>query len=153
VFAKYGRACWRCGAYANTVDHAVAVVLGGSHDMSNHPWHRGRDRGRAVSNSRHLKLKPREPDEVEAAYRDELRKGCPHCRSRQVTGRFRAGLWDYRPSCKPGCRTFSEPQLAHRIAAQAAERAALATGQTRRYQAFDSSTGQIKGAVRALAGG
>jgi hypothetical protein len=107
VFAKYGRACWRCGAYANTVDHVVAVVLGGSHDMSNHPWHRGRDRGRAVSNSRHLKLKPREPDEVEAAFRDELRKGCPHCRSRQVTGRFRAGLWDYRLSCKPGCRTFS----------------------------------------------
>jgi 5-methylcytosine-specific restriction endonuclease McrA len=35
VFAAYGRACWRCGGYANSVDHVVAVVLGGSHDLSN----------------------------------------------------------------------------------------------------------------------
>ena len=106
-----------------------------------------------MSNTRRLKPRPRPPDEVEAAFRDELRKGCPHCGSRRVTGRIRNGQWDYRLSCVPGCRTFSEPQLAHRIAAQAAERAAAATGQRLQYQAFDSSTGAIEGAVRALAGG
>lgn len=35
VFAAYGRACWRCGAWAATVDHVVPVVLGGSHDLAN----------------------------------------------------------------------------------------------------------------------
>ena len=70
-----------------------------------------------------------------------------------MTGRIRNGMWDYRLSCDPSCRTFSEPQLAHRIAAEAAERAAAATGQRLQYQAFDGSTGQIEGAVRALAGG
>src|SRR6266566_8485507 len=35
VFARYGRACWRCGAWAGTVDHVLPVVLGGSHDLSN----------------------------------------------------------------------------------------------------------------------
>jgi 5-methylcytosine-specific restriction endonuclease McrA len=35
TFARWGRACWRCGAYATTVDHVVAVVLGGTHDLSN----------------------------------------------------------------------------------------------------------------------
>ena len=35
TFARWGRSCWRCGAYATTVDHVVAVVLGGSHDLSN----------------------------------------------------------------------------------------------------------------------
>jgi hypothetical protein len=106
-----------------------------------------------VSNSRRLKLKPREPDEVEAAFAAELRRGCPHCGSRRVTGRFRAGVWDYRLSCAPSCRTFAEPQLAHRLAAEAAQRAAQATGQRLRYEAFDGSTGRIEGAVRALAGG
>jgi ssDNA-binding Zn-finger/Zn-ribbon topoisomerase 1 len=106
-----------------------------------------------VSNSRRLKLKPRKPDEVEAAFRAELRRGCPHCGSRQVSGRIRNGRWDYRLSCAPDCRTFSEPRLAHAVAAEAAERAAAATGQRLQYQAFDTSTGQIEGAVRALAGG
>ncbi len=104
-----------------------------------------------MSNTRKLKPRPRPPDEVEAAFRDELRKGCPHCGSRRVTGRIRDGWWDYRLSCLP-CRTFAEPQLAHRIAAQAAERAGLAIGQRLQYQAFDTSTGRIEGAVRALAG-
>jgi hypothetical protein len=53
----------------------------------------------------------------------------------------------------PGCRTFAEPQLAHGLAAEAAERAALVTGQRLSYQAFDTSTGAIEGAARALAGG
>jgi len=47
-----------------------------------------------VSNGR--RLKPRPPDEVEAAFAAELRKGCPHCGSRKVNGRFHDGLWDYR---------------------------------------------------------
>ena len=106
-----------------------------------------------MSNTRRVKLSPRPPDEVEAAFRDELRKGCPHCGSRKVTGRIRGGLWDYRLSCDPSCRTFTEPRLAHRLAARAAERAAVATGQRLRYEAFDGSAGQIEGAVRALAGG
>jgi hypothetical protein len=106
-----------------------------------------------VSNTRRLKPRPRPPDEVEAAFRDELRKGCPHCGSRRVTGRIRNGQWDYRLSCAPGCASFAKPQLAHAVAARAAERAAAATGQTLRYEAFDSSTGAVEGAVRALAGG
>jgi 5-methylcytosine-specific restriction endonuclease McrA len=35
VFARYGRACWRCGGYATTVGHVVARVLGGGHDLEN----------------------------------------------------------------------------------------------------------------------
>ena len=35
VFAAKGRTCWRCGAYANSVDHLVPVALGGTHDLSN----------------------------------------------------------------------------------------------------------------------
>jgi hypothetical protein len=105
-----------------------------------------------VSNTRRLKPTPREPDEIERAFRDELRKGCPFCQSRRVVGRFHGGRWDYGMRCEPSCRTFAEPQLAHRLAAEAAERAA-ATGQRLRYEAFDVSTGRIEGAVRALAVG
>jgi 5-methylcytosine-specific restriction endonuclease McrA len=35
VFAAKGRSCYRCGAYASTVDHIVAVALGGTHDLAN----------------------------------------------------------------------------------------------------------------------
>jgi 5-methylcytosine-specific restriction endonuclease McrA len=35
VFARDGHVCWRCGRYATTVDHAVPVVLGGTHHLSN----------------------------------------------------------------------------------------------------------------------
>lgn len=104
-----------------------------------------------MSNRR--RLPPRQPDEVEAAFRDELKKGCPWCGSRRVTGRFRHGVWDFRLSCEPSCRTFSEPHLAHRIAAEAAERAGLAAGQPLAYRAFDSSAGRIEGAVIARPGG
>jgi ribosomal protein L37AE/L43A len=105
-----------------------------------------------VSNTR--RLRPRDPDEVEAAFAAELRKdGCPHCGSRRLVGRFHDGLWDYGLRCEASCRTFAEPRLAHRIAAEAAERAAAVTGQKLRYEAFDGSCGQIEGAVRALAGG
>jgi hypothetical protein len=102
-----------------------------------------------VSNTRRAKQPPRPPDEIESAFRNELRRGCPHCGSRQVTGRIRNGMWDYRLSCDPSCPTFTQPQLAHAVAARAAERAALVTGQKLRYEAFDSSTGRIEGAVRA----
>ena len=104
-----------------------------------------------MSNTR--RLKPRGPDEVEAAFAAELRKGCPHCGSRRVVGRFHDGLWDYGLRCGASCRTFTEPQLAHRIASEAAGQAAAVTGQRLRYEAFDGSCGQIEGAVRALAGG
>jgi 5-methylcytosine-specific restriction endonuclease McrA len=35
VFRRDGRACYRCGGYATTVDHIVPVALGGTHALSN----------------------------------------------------------------------------------------------------------------------
>jgi hypothetical protein len=106
-----------------------------------------------VSNTRRAKPRPRPPDATEAAFRDALREGCPHCGSRRVTGRIRGGRWDYRLSCDPGCQTFAEPALAHAVAARAAERAAVATGEKLSYRAIDSG-GLVEGAVvGALAGG
>jgi 5-methylcytosine-specific restriction endonuclease McrA len=35
VFARYGRQCWRCGAYAGTVGHVVARALGGPATLEN----------------------------------------------------------------------------------------------------------------------
>jgi 5-methylcytosine-specific restriction endonuclease McrA len=35
TFRRHGRVCWRCGSYANTVDHVVPRVLGGTHELSN----------------------------------------------------------------------------------------------------------------------
>jgi 5-methylcytosine-specific restriction endonuclease McrA len=35
TFARYGHVCYRCGGYATTVDHAVPVARGGTHDLSN----------------------------------------------------------------------------------------------------------------------
>jgi hypothetical protein len=104
-----------------------------------------------VSNTR--RLKPREPDEVESAFAAELRKGCPHCGSKVVTGRFHDGWWDYGLRCEPSCRTFAEPLLAHRIASEAAERVSAATGVRLSYRAFNEGIGRVEGAVRALAGG
>lgn len=106
-----------------------------------------------MSNSRRLKPPPREPDEVETAFRDELKRGCPHCGSRTVVERFRGGVWTYGLRCGPGCRTHAEGQLAHRIAAEAAERAGVAAGERLTYRAFDSNTGRIEGAVVARAQG
>jgi 5-methylcytosine-specific restriction endonuclease McrA len=60
TFARWGRACWRCGAYATTVDHVVAVVLGGTHDLSNlRPCcqHCNSSTGASVGN----RLRPRRP--------------------------------------------------------------------------------------------
>jgi hypothetical protein len=104
-----------------------------------------------MSNSRRLKPAPREPDEVEAAFRAELRKGCPHCQSRRVVGRFHDGQWDYGLRCDPGCATFAKPQLAHAIASAAAERAGLATGSRLTYRAFGEGSGRVEDAVVALA--
>jgi uncharacterized membrane protein len=70
-----------------------------------------------------------------------------------VTEKFRAGMWDYGLKCDPSCRTFTEPQLAHRIAAQAAERAGAALGAPLQYRAFGEGTGRVEGAVLARAGG
>ena len=99
-----------------------------------------------MSNTRRAKPRARPPDETEAAFRAALREGCPHCGSRQVSGRIRDGRWDYRLSCLPSCRTHAEPQLAHRVASDAAKRAGLATGQRLAYRAIDSG-GIVEGVV------
>ena len=105
-----------------------------------------------MSNTR--KLKPRAPDEVEAAFAAELRHGgCPYCGSRRVVEKFHGESWDYGLRCEASCRTHTEPQLAHRIAADAAERAGLATGQKLSYRAFGDGAGRVEGAVLARAGG
>jgi hypothetical protein len=70
-----------------------------------------------------------------------------------VVGKLRDGLCDYGLWCGPGCRTFAEPQLAHAIASVAAERAGLAIGSPLTYRAFGEGSGQVEGAVLALAGG
>ena len=60
VFRRDGRICWRCGGYANTVDHVVAVVLGGTHDLANlRPacGHCNSSIGAALGN----RLRPRRP--------------------------------------------------------------------------------------------
>jgi ribosomal protein L37AE/L43A len=106
-----------------------------------------------VSNTRRVKQPPRAPDETEAAFRDALRAGCPHCGSRRVTGRIRNGVWDYRLCCLPSCRTHAEPQLAHRLGAEAAERAAQVTGQKLAYRAIDSAGTRGAVVAGALAGG
>lgn len=97
-----------------------------------------------MSNAR--RLKPRPPDEVEAAFAAELRKGCPHCGSRKVSGRFHDGLWDYGLRCERDCPTHADQLLAHRVASQAAARAGLG------YRAVDSCSGQVTGVVVARAG-
>jgi len=35
VFARWGRSCWRCGAWAGSVDHVLPVALGGGHELDN----------------------------------------------------------------------------------------------------------------------
>jgi 5-methylcytosine-specific restriction endonuclease McrA len=35
TFAAKGRACWWCGRPATTIDHVLAVVLGGTNDLAN----------------------------------------------------------------------------------------------------------------------
>ncbi len=57
-----------------------------------------------MSNGR--KLKPRLPDEDEARFRDELRRGCPGCGSRRVVGRFR-GVWEFTLLCEAGCPSLT----------------------------------------------
>ncbi len=104
-----------------------------------------------MSNARRLRPRPRPPDEAEAAFRAELRKGCPYCGSRKVSGRFHDGTWDYGLLCEPSCRTHAEQHLAHRFAGEAASRAGFATGLPLCYRAFDDSTGRVSGAVVNLA--
>jgi hypothetical protein len=93
------------------------------------------------------------PDATESAFRAQLRRGCPYCGSRTVTGRFHDSLWDFGLRCNRGCKTFAEPQLAHAIASAAAERAGLAIGTKLTYRAFGEGSGQVEGAVLASAGG
>jgi hypothetical protein len=93
--------------------------------------------------SNRVKLRPREPDESERAFAAELRKGCPHCGSRRVVGRFHDGLWDYGLRCAEGCPTLTDQVLAHRVASEAADRAGMG------YRAVDSCSGQVTGVVVA----
>jgi hypothetical protein len=106
-----------------------------------------------VSNTRRLRQQPRPPDGAERAFRDELRKGCPYCGSRRVLGRFHDGTWDYGLRCEPDCRTHAQPVLAHRIASEAAKRAAAAAGEPLIYQAVDSMSGTVAGVVRGTGPG
>jgi hypothetical protein len=102
-----------------------------------------------VSNTRRLRQQPRPPDDAQRAFRDELRRtGCPYCGSRRVIGRFHDDTWDYGLRCLPDCRTHAEPVLAHRIASEAARRAAEAAGERLVYQAVDSMSGTVAGVVR-----
>ena len=55
-------------------------------------------------------------------------------------------------SAEPDCPTHADQLLAHRIASQAAERAALATGQRLGYRAFGDGVGRVEGAVVSRAG-
>jgi hypothetical protein len=90
-----------------------------------------------MSNAR--RLAPRPPDEDEARFRDELRKGCPQCGSRKVSGKFR-GRWEYTLHCLPSCPSHARPQdgfSGHTLGAQAAGRAGMS------YRAIDGTTGGV----------
>jgi hypothetical protein len=87
-----------------------------------------------VSNTKKLKARP--PDEDEARFRDELRKGCPGCGSTTVTGRFR-GKWEFTLRCRRDCPSWTG-QLSgftgHSIGAEAARRAGMT------YRAIDGTS-------------
>jgi hypothetical protein len=89
-----------------------------------------------MSNRR--RLRPRPPDEHEARFRDELRKGCPGCGSQVVTGRFR-GRWEYTLRCLPGCPSFTSPGefTGHTLGAAAAARSGMT------YRAIDGTSGGV----------
>jgi len=68
TFARWGRACWRCGGYANTVDHILPVALGGGHDLGNLRPACGScnsSTGASMGN----RLRPRRPRQLTAAQR------------------------------------------------------------------------------------
>ena len=98
-----------------------------------------------MSNGR--RLKPPDPDEVERAFRDELRKGCPGCGSRKVTGRW-DGRWRYTLHCEPSCPSWTGELggfTGHTIGSEAAKRAGMT------YRAIDGSTGGVVVAAAARA--
>ena len=95
--------------------------------------------GGEVSNGRRVKRRPPDPDEDERAFRDELRKGCPGCGSRVVTGKFR-GRREFTLRCRRGCPSFTGEMgdfNGHTIADQAAKRAGLV------YRALDGTSGGV----------
>jgi hypothetical protein len=96
-----------------------------------------------MSNKRKTRPAARPPDDTEHAFRDALREGCPWCHSRRVVSRFHDDVWDYGLRCEPDCRTHTEPQLAHRIAAEAARRAGVVVGEKLSYRAADDASGVI----------
>jgi hypothetical protein len=100
-----------------------------------------------MSNRRKLGEVPRPPNPAEVAFRDALRAGCPFCGSKVITGKFRGDIWDYGLMCRPGCRTFTEPHLAHKVASDAARQAGVAAGEPLSYRAVDTSSGTVAGVV------
>jgi 5-methylcytosine-specific restriction endonuclease McrA len=71
TFARYGRACYRCGKYANSVDHVVAQFLGGTDDLANlRPacGHCNSSTGASMGN----RLRPRQPRQLTSAQRQAI---------------------------------------------------------------------------------
>jgi hypothetical protein len=101
--------------------------------------------------SRRLKLKPRPPDEVEAAFRDELRKGCPIARAggRWASSMTAGGI----TGCAATRRAVRSASRSSRTRSpqRRRERAGLATGSRLTYRAFGEGSGRVEGAVVALA--
>lgn len=96
-----------------------------------------------MSNTR--RVKPRPPDEDEQRFRAELKKGCPGCGSKTVTGRFR-GRWEFTLRCREGCPSFTGMPggfTGHSIGAAAAQRAGMS------YRAIDGTTGGVILAAQA----
>ena len=101
-----------------------------------------------MSNTRRLKVTPREPNPVERAFRDELAaRGCPACGSRKVTGKLQGDTYRYTLACLPSCPTHGDAAAAHRIASEAAKRAGVAADEPLSYRAVDTSTGEVAGVV------
>jgi hypothetical protein len=63
-----------------------------------------------------------------------------------VIPRFR-GVWSYTLACLPSCPSHADQALAHKIAAEAAQRAGVAAGERLSYRAIDTSSGEVAGVV------
>lgn len=92
-----------------------------------------------MSNAKKVKRQPPPPDADERAFRDELRKGCPGCGSKKVSGRW-DGRWRYTLHCDPQCASWTGRAggfTGHTIGAEAAKRAGMV------YRAIDGTTGGV----------
>jgi hypothetical protein len=96
-----------------------------------------------MSNTRRARPAARPPNDVEAAFADELRKGCPACGSRRVVGRYKGAVWAYTLVCPPDCPTHSDAAAAHKVASDAALRAGVTAGEKLSYRAVDDGAGVV----------